>query len=507
MSDYEQKRLERIRANAEMMSELGLLDAVGAIASATKRKAPARSPRPKRARTSPAAPTRSSSRLRGEAAEDRYILSETSQGIAVGAMPLTLSEGVTRRATDADGLPEVAAQPEPEADDILSVGGDMLSALSGASFSDGSDQHLSASARWRAYRLREQDKRPVLRSQKLYALAFAPSDRTLLACGDGFGRLGLWDVDAPDERDDPSGKLEEPVVMCRPHLNVVNNLQFRGSELFTFSYDDTVRVLDLAASSVSATPPRRSSSSASTARAEFTTLVDLKDEEGRLQHGTLYDHNMLALGLTCGKVLLWDLRAKSAQSHFKAHQGKVQTVDVHDSLLLTSSLTRSSSIFDLRKLSGRKGREAKPLVELPDERSVNCAFFSPKGQYIATCSQANTVSLYHNAHLKSSTEKRVEPTHRIRHDNQTGRFLAVFHLAWDPKRDDVFALGSKNRPRDVGVFRVSESSKGAGMKIVQEAHLAEPETLVSIVSRVAFHPSKEIVVAGNASGAAHVFRP
>ena len=72
-------------------------------------------------------------------------------------------------------------------------------------------------------------------------MAIHPSpSKTLIAVGDKWGGLGLWDVD------NPAGG-EDGVYLFHPHANPINVLRWAPEEttaptdLFTCSYDGTIR--------------------------------------------------------------------------------------------------------------------------------------------------------------------------------------------------------------------------------------------------------------------------
>jgi WD40 repeat protein len=66
---------------------------------------------------------------------------------------------------------------------------------------------------------------------------------------------------------------------------------------------------------------------------------------------------------------------------------------------------------------------------------------------------------------------------------------------WDPKRDDVFVVGSMKRPRQVEVW----GSNGSSMAILTH------ELLNSVSSLNCFHPSENWIVGGNSSGRVFVW--
>ena len=106
------------------------------------------------------------------------------------------------------------------------------------------------------------------------------------------------------------------------------------------------------------------------------------------------------------------------------------------------------------------------------------------------------------------------------HDNKTGRYLPVFHAAWDPKNHDAFVCGSMTQPRIVEVFSTAAINKGGasfapGKRDKKTMALGckrvgvlgdGGEYLGSVQSRSAFHPFLDVVVCGNASGRVHIFK-
>ena len=154
-------------------------------------------------------------------------------------------------------------------------------------------------------------------------------------------------------------------------------------------------------------------------------------------------------------------------------------------------------LWDARKLG--RGKKAAPLATLlePGERSVNSANFSPGGDRIVSVTQSNHLRLYVDAHKATGD---VAPTHSVRHDNKTGRYLAVFHSQWDPKTEHSFVVGSMMKPRQVEVYT---TEKGRLRRIMS---LQNPEWLGSVQSRCAFHPRNDALVCANSSGRVHVFR-
>lgn len=79
---------------------------------------------------------------------------------------------------------------------------------------------------------------------------------------------------------------------------------------------------------------------------------------------------------------------------------------------------------------------------------------------------------------------------------QTGRWLSKLSAVWDPKQEDCFVVGSMGRPRKVLVFHESGQ--------LQHSY-RDDEYLTTVLSVTAFHPTRNALLGGNASGRLHVF--
>ena len=149
-------------------------------------------------------------------------------------------------------------------------------------------------------------------------------------------------------------------------------------------------------------------------------------------------------------------------------------------------------LWDIRKFSDNRGGSRKksptPFATQSVGLSISSSFFSPSGDSLLSTSFANRLDLIQEPHKKSGTMK---PTHAIRHNNQTGRWLTTFMATWHPTVD-MFVSGSMKKPRCVEVF------DGDG-NLSREV---TGESLASVMSRCCFHPSTEKVtlIGGNSSG-------
>lgn len=102
-------------------------------------------------------------------------------------------------------------------------------------------------------------------------------------------------------------------------------------------------------------------------------------------------------------------------------------------------------------------------------------------------------------HSKNSNYK----VHSFRHNNHTGRWLSTFRPTFDPKQAHSFILGSMEHPRRIGIF--STTLINSLPSLYPEFTITD-DNLNSVCSRNCFHPTKDIIVAGNSSGRVHIFK-
>eukprot|EP00551_Chaetoceros_affinis_P009608 CAMPEP_0203677532 /NCGR_PEP_ID=MMETSP0090-20130426/28521_1 /ASSEMBLY_ACC=CAM_ASM_001088 /TAXON_ID=426623 /ORGANISM="Chaetoceros affinis, Strain CCMP159" /LENGTH=117 /DNA_ID=CAMNT_0050544443 /DNA_START=13 /DNA_END=366 /DNA_ORIENTATION=- len=116
---------------------------------------------------------------------------------------------------------------------------------------------------------------------------------------------------------------------------------------------------------------------------------------------------------------------------------------------------------------------------------------------------SDNLDIFTDFHLNTGVV--TKPTHRIRHNNQTGRWLSTFMAQWHPSisssspNEELFVVGSMQQPRTMQIF---DGSKGELVRGIQG------DALTAVVSRCCFHPSVEKLIAagGNSSGRVTVAR-
>uniref|UniRef100_A0A8C2UDD7 WD repeat-containing protein 76 n=1 Tax=Coturnix japonica TaxID=93934 RepID=A0A8C2UDD7_COTJA len=298
--------------------------------------------------------------------------------------------------------------------------------------------------------LREDGIRKVV-SGRVCSVAIHPTESAVLvAAGDKYGHVGLWDV---------SRTSEEGAQVFTPHNLSVNCMHFSPShpaQLLSLSHD-SLRCGDVS-------------------RAVFDEIY--RSEDSLSSFAFLEDGAHTAIvGLWDGTVAVVDRRTPGTSPELSADIGfkMTRTVDVHpvDKQYFLAAGSVDVRVYDMRWLR-RSGNKAVSALR-GHSKSVASAYFSPiSGHRVVT----------------------VCADDKLRHNNNTGRWLTRFRAVWDPKQEQCFVVGSMARPRQIEVFQ------DTGLLLHA---FCSPEHLGSVCSINAFHPTRNILVGGNSSGRLHVF--
>ncbi|KAF1489492.1 WD repeat-containing protein 76, partial [Eudyptula minor novaehollandiae] len=286
---------------------------------------------------------------------------------------------------------------------------------------------------------------------RVSSMAIHPSESIIfVAAGDKSGQIGLWNVNS---------KSEEGAHVFIPHNYLVSCMHFspfNPAHLLSLS-NETLRCGDVT-------------------RAVFDEIC--RSEESLSSFDFLEDNASTAIvGHWDGDVAVVDRRTPGTSSELSADIGfkRTRTVHVHpvNKQYFIAAGSVDVCIYDVRYL---KSNGNKPVSSLKGHtKSVASAYFSPvTGNRVVT----------------------VCADDKLRHNNNTGRWLTRFRAIWDPKQEDCFVVGSMARPRQIEVFQ------DTGKLLHSFYNL---DCLGSVCSINVVHPSKNILVGGNSSGRLHVF--
>ena len=310
---------------------------------------------------------------------------------------------------------------------------------------------------------------------------FHPStSEIILASGDKDGNVSLWRVD--DEDEDTHG-----VYCFKPHSQYVSHVKFGngngiiGSNLLSCAYDGHVWLLD-------------------SERGEFLELFSGAEHDIEFASmETNVDGNVIYGGDNDGMLNLIDLRAstKKLAAQFALGEKRINTVSFNTNDLCsiaTSSAMRKGGgeicVWDLRKVCGISSstKQQKPVHQLLHKKSTQSAYWNPDGKRLLTTCYDDCVRVWNPS--VSSTKPEVS----IRHNTQTGRWVLPFRAKW--VGDDGIAVGSMKR--EVEIFDAQSGKRSL--------RLHSPELMTAIPSRVAVHPTANIVAGCTSSGRCHIYR-
>ncbi|NWS74276.1 WDR76 protein, partial [Crotophaga sulcirostris] len=316
--------------------------------------------------------------------------------------------------------------------------------------------------------LSQENVKKVVKS-RVSSMALHPSESILLvAAGDKFGHVGLWNVDC---------KSEEGAHIFIPHNSLVSCMHFspfNSAHLLSLS-SEALRCGDVT-------------------RAVFDEIC--RGEESLSSFAFLEDTASTAVvGHWDGEVTVVDRRTPGTSPELSADVGfkRMRTVHVHpvNKQYFIAAGSVDVCIYDVRCL---KPTGNKPVSTLTGHtKSVASAYFSPiTGNRVVTVCADDKLR---NVHLPLFFF--FPPClFFCRHNNNTGRWLTRFQAVWDPKQEDCFMVGSMARPRQIEVFQ------DTGKLLHSFYNL---DCLGSVCSINVVHPTKNILVGGNSSGRIHVF--
>jgi hypothetical protein len=320
--------------------------------------------------------------------------------------------------------------------------------------------------------------------ERIFSMEVHPSTCRLLAlAGDTWGRVGLWDVDAPDDT--------SPVVTFEPHSRPVAGVRVPAAAAhlaLTCSHDGAVRALDLT-------------------RGGAASFVELyrSPEDGDGDYPSLHgfsrtagEGGVHAVGRGDGVAVLLDARVRAdgaatpAMPTARLHEKKIFATDFSPArpwLLASASLDRTVALWDVRKLAGSK--LMAPLATLEHGLSVTSVRFSASGARVLTTCNDDLLRVFEGD--GASWALRASK----KHNNKTGRYITPFQAEWLRGSDGAFVCGSLSQPRGLDVFCCDGGA---------DYRLDDEEAVTSVVSLVAQHPTLDVLVASNSGGKCFVWR-
>lgn len=274
--------------------------------------------------------------------------------------------------------------------------------------------------------------------ERVYSMGFHPTaDKALVFAGDKLGSLGIFDasqksspavktengIKHEEDEEDEDEEAKPAISSFKCHTRTISSFQFspnNPSHLYTSSYDSSLRLLDLTKST--------------STEIYGPSDTSLDEPLSGVEIDPTAPH-MLYFSRLDGHVGRTDIRAPKTVDIFELSEKKIGGFTLHPGnphFIATASLDRYLRIWDLRKMSGKAGTQLPALIGEHESRlSVSHAAFNSAGQ-VATASYDDTVKIHtfdgmgnFSAGHKMS-EKEMEPSSIIRHNNQTGRWVTMY---------------------------------------------------------------------------------
>ncbi|KAJ1526256.1 hypothetical protein ONE63_009411 [Megalurothrips usitatus] len=490
--DYEKLRQQNIRERMELVKSLGIADLKTELGGPSKKTKPPIKPK------KPTTPREKSKRLRTIiedklAREARRKLGKPSPKKSrseivqstLENLRVTIAKATARKPSGplpmlSLKIPKDEVADEDDTDDAASKCADFVSLLRPFLVHRGDESKLSTCSLDTFKKIVSrltltEDMIAKTNTARITSIAIHPGEeKVLVASGSTSGDLGLWDVYNPDE--------EKCVEVLGPHTSQVNCTsfdRFNPTKIITTSLDGTVRRGDLM-------------------KLVFEE-VWAHEQNGPNTHATWHDQidaNSMLVAHGTGRVVLIDSRKPlTPAGWFECHERSVRTVQKHpvdDKFFVTSSAMSQVRIWDMRMMDQSKPDAVWDLVH---PKGLTSAFFSCKGNLLLTTCNDDRLRVYHTALLPGATKPKVVTN--IKHNNHTGQYTSVFKATWHPQREDVFLVGSMDKPtRKLQIYGIHG----------QPVHNLTSENLVTIPAVHAWHPTLPLIAGANSAGRVHVFR-
>ncbi|ODV73758.1 Cmr1p [Cyberlindnera jadinii NRRL Y-1542] len=326
-----------------------------------------------------------------------------------------------------------------------------------------------------------------LTKDRMTYICFHPDiDRKLIIGGDSTGNLGIWNSENTDDVDILSFKL---------HGKNIAKLEFNMNDttkVYSASYDGSIRSIDL--------------------RSMKSSQLFINDFDVGITDINYNNDNEMYYTTMQGQFSRIDLRAgdHSRRQVLRLSNKKIGGFTINPmnkNQIATASLDRTLKVWDLRTATTcdwdewDDNLETLHTVGVYDSRlSVSIVDWNRSGDLVCN-GYDDTVNIFNLGEDISTKPKNfaiegdLTPSHRIKHNCQTGRWVSILKARWQQYTPDKekFVIANMNKYFDV------YDRDGH-----QLAHLSNP--LVTNVPAVCnFHPTQNWLVGGGASGKVYMF--
>ncbi|XP_060896560.1 WD repeat-containing protein 76 [Labrus mixtus] len=460
LSEYELERLENIRHNQAFLSSINLFQATEELKQLSRPKPSQRGLVRSQTTVKEVLPARKSLRLQNKEAEVLTLPPEP-RGMLIYEESTPLKKPPGPLPMDPINMEEGSKLPSH-----------LIQLCSEDSAQEKKPQLALKEYRsaLKSMRISEEKVAKVVKD-RIFSAAFHPcSSSLLMATGDKWGKVGLWKLGGEWGSDG--------VLLFEPHTRPVVCMAFSAAHpthLLSLSYDGSLRCMDVE-------------------KACFDDVYDIGDGLKTFDFMS-HDCSTLVVGSWFGEVAIVDRRTPG-NSHESLHSldpKALRCVSVHplQKQYFAVAENKVVSIYDSRCLKKTNSPSVSQLNG--HSLSISSAYFSPcTGNRVLTSCMDNNIRIYDTSAMTTKSPLLSS----IRHNMHTGRWLTKLSAVWDPKQEDCFVVGSMERPRRVQVFHESGQPQHS---------FIDDENLNTVLSVVAFHPTRNALLGGNASGRLHVF--
>ncbi|KAJ3135390.1 hypothetical protein HK100_002752 [Physocladia obscura] len=338
-----------------------------------------------------------------------------------------------------------------------------------------------------------------------------PQDKLLSFVGDKRGALALWDIsDTITKSKDSTFDIDDfnpSVTVFQPFKKPISKIIIpqHSTSVLLSSYDGSIRSMDIE-------------------RGIFTDLFVHPNHRNEIvTHFDLSYPSSYIIWATdgSGACVAIDSREPVEMTR-KFHQlsdKKINTIHLNPAdpnILAVAGLDRTVKVFDIRYMGGngqnhrRKVADdandddlVEPVFTLEHSLSVNSAYWDPSGKDLLSTSFDDSIGLWKNV-LKS----REAGLLKIKHNNQTGRWVQKFKAVWRGQdgfyNDRQKAAAEIVLPSAIVVGNMQRAVDLYGPNGIRLASLTDV-SLTAIPAVNVFHPYLNIIVSGNASGRMNVW--
>ncbi|KAI9327054.1 WD40-repeat-containing domain protein [Obelidium mucronatum] len=341
----------------------------------------------------------------------------------------------------------------------------------------------------------------------IYSIAVHPSKEKLLAfVGDKLGNLGMWNISDTIEKSrqikDRGGNVSEELDVIvhdfKPFKKPISRIMFQHNDLTKLlmsCFDGSIRIMDFETH-------------------KFREIFVHPDEEMISHFDLCQNSNVLWISDGAGEASQLDLRVSPTKTSATVvlSEKKINTIHINPTSqnhIVIGGLDRTVKIFDVRNMKAGNSVETPdlvdPLLTLSHRLSVNSAYWDPKGVDVLSTSFDDTLGLW-----KDVLNKKEDGLVKIRHNNQTGRWVQKFKAVWkgqDSCHYTNFAAAVSNNSISSAIVignmqRTVDVYNGTSGNLVSS--LYDP-SLTAIPAVNVFHPCLDMIVSGNASGRMNVW--